>query len=144
MNYQSVLQNMLDLANTAIEDIWKPAVETMKEEDPLFESEGWEIKMTHEVWCDKDNQLTFYDMDSIDLNEGIRIECLYAMNKDSWGWSNTDTIIIPWSWINGEKTAEEMRQEAIDFLTSKMNGHRKSKRESDRRMFERLKEEYGW
>lgn len=143
IDYQQMCKNLLNLVNTAIEEVWKPVVELMKEEDPLFESEGWEIQLPHDVWYDEE-LLTFYDFDSVDLDKGICIECLYAMNKDSWGWSNTETIFIPWSWINGDKTAKEMRQEAIEFLTGKMNGRRKSKRESDRRMFERLKEEYGW
>ena len=37
-----------------------------------------------------------------------------------------------------------MEYQSIDALSKKMNNRRKAIRESDRRRFERLREEYGW
>lgn len=143
LQYQIMCQNLLELVEAAIKHVIKPAVKIVTNEDPLFKSEGWCVRMPQESWQrSEDTHLTFWDIENIDFDKGITVRCLYCANDNLL--FRSDDFTIPWSWINGEKTSQEMQEEAIDFFVSKMNNRRKCKRESDRRMFERLKEEYGW
>lgn len=138
MKYQSMWQNLLNLVETIIEDVLTPAVETLVSEDPMFEHEQWVVELPG-----YDNTpFGFFSLENIN-DEGIEVECLRAKNS-SFISNYYHSFTIPWSWIDEDKTIDELQQETIDILSKKMNNRRKNKRESDRRRFERLKEEYGW
>ena len=138
-NFEITVKYLIKRINVIITDVIKPAVKIMRQEDPLFEEEGWKVQILNET--DKVDRVTnFYDFD-IDLNKGVSIECLQS-NKN--GYYKFDEITIPWNWLNGELGNGEMVNILVRTLSQRMNNRRKNKRESDRRRFERLKEEYGW
>lgn len=138
MEYQSMWQNLLNLVEIIIKDVLTPAIETLVSEDPVFEQEQWVVELPGY------NEAPFGFLSLEDINnEGIEVECFRAKNS-SFISNYYHSFTIPWSWIDGDKTVGEMRQETIDILSKKMNNRRKAIRESDRRRFERLKEEYGW
>ena len=138
-DFEITAKFLIKRINVIITYVIKPAVKIMRQEDPLFEEEGWKVQILNEA--DKIDSVTdFYDFD-IDLNKGVSIECLLS-NKD--GYYKFDEITIPWDWLNGKLELGEMVSILVKTLSQRMNNRRKNKRESDRRMFERLKEEYGW
>ena len=137
-DFEMIAKSLVKRINIIITNVVKPAVKIMRQEDPLFEEEGWKVQILE---TDKIDRVTdFYDFD-IDLNKGVSIECLQS-NKD--GYYRFDEITIPWDWLSGKLELGEMISILVDTLSQRMNNRRKNKRESDRRMFERLKEEYGW